>query len=322
MAGIVRADDGFRWQWLHPRHWLTWLVCAVFMLMAWLPWGVQRRLGATLGWLAYRLVPRRVSDTRINIGLCFPELDADEREAMVRDVFRQGGIGVFETANAWFRPMSAYRGRVNAIGTEHVIEAAKAGRGVIILGAHYSGLDLNGAVASLYFPLQVIYRPQNNPVLDYMVRARRRRTYSGQIDHADMRSLFKALKGGETVWTSVDQDFGLKQGIMAPFFGYPAATLTATSRMARINRSPVVMVHFMRNPDERTYTLLFTPPLQDYPCGDDATDAARINHELELLIRRAPAQYMWFHRRFKSRPRGEVSPYGDKLKKKKKRRGH
>lgn len=314
MAKVVRADDGLQWQWLHPRYWLSWLACALIFILAWLPWPVQRRLGAGLGWLAYHLVKQRAEDTRVNLRLCFPDLDDDEQEAMVRDIFRQGGIGIFETANAWFVPMSWYRNRIQVSGVEHVIEASRQGRGVIILGAHYSGLDLNGAVASLYFPLQVIYRPQNNPVLDWLIRVRRRRTYTGQIDHADMRSLFKALKSGETVWTSVDQDFGLKQGVMAPFFGYPAATLTATSRMARINQSPVVFVHFFRNPDERTYSLLFTAPMEDYPCGDDVVDATRVNRELEMLIQRAPTQYMWFHRRFKTRPPGEASPYRKKRK--------
>lgn len=319
MSRLVRADDGLQWQWLHPRYWPAWLVCLLALILAWLPWPLQRRLGAGLGWLAYRLVKPRVEDTRINLQLCFPELADDAREAMVRAVFRDGGIGVIETLNAWFLPTAWHRPRIQASGVEHVLEAARQGRGVIILGAHYSALDLNGAAASLYFPLQTVYRPQNNPVLDWLIRSRRRPIYSGQIDHADMRSLFKALKAGEIVWTSVDQDFGLRQGVMAPFFGHPAATLTATSRMARINQSPVIFVHFMRNPDQRSYTMLFTPPLENYPSGDDLTDAIRLNQELEQLIRRAPTQYMWFHRRFKSRPKGEQSPYREKNKKKRPR---
>lgn len=314
---ITRVNDSFKWAWLHPRYWLSWLVCLLAFVIGWLPWWLQRRLGAGLGWLAYHLVPQRVEDTHVNLTLCFPDLSDDERERMVRDVFRQGGIGVFESASAWFKPLEWLRPRVNTIGLEHVLESAKLGRGVIILGAHYSSLDLNGAIASLFFPLHTVYRPQNNPVLDWLIRKRRLRVYIDQIDHADMRTLFKALKRGEAVWTSVDQDFGLKQGVMAPFFGYPAATLTATSRMAKYNNSPVVFVHFMRNPDERTYTLMFTPPLDGYPSGDDVTDALRINGELEQLIQRAPTQYMWFHRRFKSRPPGEASPYKKKVKKRK-----
>lgn len=311
---ITREDEGFKWQWLHPRYWGAWLVCALALFLGWLPWAVQRRLGAGLGALAHRFVHQRVDDTRINLRLCFPELSESERDAMVREVFRQGGIGIFETARAWFRPTESYRSRIEVIGLEHVLDAEKAGKGVLILGAHYSSLDLNGAAASLHFPLHTVYRPQNNPVLDWLIRSCRRRIYLGQIDHADMRSLFKALKAGEIVWTSVDQDFGLKQGVMAPFFGYPAATLTATARMARVNHSAVVFVHFMRNADEQSYTMLFTPPLENYPSGDDIADATRVNLALEQLIRRAPTQYMWFHRRFKSRPAGEAAPYRKKRK--------
>lgn len=312
MSRITRVNDGFQSAWLHPRYWLIWLLLAIAVVLGRLPWGVQRRLGAGLGWLAYHLVPQRVDDTRINLRLCFPALSEPEREALVRDVFRQGGIGVMETAAAWIKPTESHRSRIVVEGLEHVLAAQAQGKGLIILGAHYSGLDLNGTAASLFFPLHVVYRPQNNPVLDYFIRRCRSKTYIGQIDHADMRSLFKALKAGDTVWTSVDQDFGLKQGVMAPFFGYPAATLIATSRMARINQSPVIFVHFMRNADEQRYTLHFTAPLTDYPSGDDTADATRLNAELEALIRRAPTQYMWFHRRFKSRPAGEVAPYRKK----------
>lgn len=315
MARITRVDDGFDTAWLHPRYWLIWLLIGFVYVLGWLPWAIQRHLGAGLGWLAFHLVPMRVSDTRINLKLCFPELSDSERETMVRDVFRQGGIGVMETASAWMKPVEYHRRRIQVEGLQHVLDAQAQGRGVIILGAHYSGLDLNGTAASLHFPLHTVYRPQNNPVLDYFIRRCRTKTYQGQIDHADMRSLFKALKKGEIVWTSVDQDFGLKQGVMASFFGVPAATLTATSRMAKVNDSPVVFVHFMRNADEQSYTMLFTPPLQHYPSGDDVIDAQRLNTALEALIRRAPTQYMWFHRRFKTRPAGEASFYVKKRKK-------
>jgi KDO2-lipid IV(A) lauroyltransferase len=317
MSRITRVNDGFQSAWLHPRYWLTWLLVAFAYVMGWLPWALQYRLGKGLGWLAYHLVPMRVNDTRINLKLCFPALTEAEREAMVRDVFRQGGIGVFETAAAWMKPTEYHRRRIAVEGLQHVLDAQAQGRGVIILGAHYSGLDLNGTAASLFFPLHTVYRPQNNPVLDFFIRHCRGKTYAGQIDHADMRTLFKCLKAGEVVWTSVDQDFGLKQGVMAPFFGYPAATLIATSRMARVNNSPVIFVHFMRNADNQTYTMTFTPPLENYPSGDDVTDATRLNTELESLIRRAPTQYMWFHRRFKSRPKGEASPYEKKRRQRK-----
>ena len=313
MPRIIRADDSFDPRWLHPRLWGAWLACCLIGLLGCLPWFIQKQLGAWLGWLAFSLIKQRVADTRVNLALCFPIKSETEREAMVRDVFRNAGIGIFEAANAWFKPLRWQLRRVRTEGIEHVIEAAKLGRGVIILGAHYSGLELNGAMASQFFPLHVIYRPQNNPVLDWFIRTRRRRTYINQIDHADMRTLFKSLRRGDIVWTSVDQDFGLKQGVMAPFFGVPAATLTATSRMARINNSPVLFTQFFRTADDN-YTLRFTHPLMDYPSGNDEMDAERMNAMLANMIGEHPTQYMWFHRRFKSRPDGQSFLYARKRK--------
>ncbi len=313
---VVRADDGIHLFMLHPRYWPIWFGLGLMCLLGWLPWAVQRRMGAGIGALAYKLVPSRVADTRVNIGLCFPELSESERELLVRNIFREGGIGVMEVARGWMRSPSLLLKACRVNGVEHVHAAQAEGRGVIILGAHYSHLDLSGVIISQQFPLQVVYRPQNNPVADWFIRNRRAKLYSGQIDHADMRSLFKALKKGETVWTSVDQDFGLKQGVMAPFFGVPAATLTATARMAKVNGSAVLFSHFMRHGDDADYTLSFTPALEGYPCGDDVVDASRINAELSALIRRAPAQYMWFHRRFKSQLEGQLSYYAKKKRKK------
>lgn len=315
MSQFDRANDRFQWAWLHPRYWAAWFVYALLFSFSIPPWAIQRRLGAGMGLLAYHLAKRRVDDTRINIELCFPERSKSEREAMVRDVFRQAGIGIFETANAWYKPLGTLNRGVTVIGIEHVRAAINAGKGLIILGAHYSTLDLNGVMAAFHIPVNVVYRPQNNPVLDYMVCKNRERIHHSQISHADMRSLFKVLKKGEILWTAVDQDYGLKQGVMAPFFGHPAATLTATARMASINKSAVIGLHFMRNADDKTYTMLFTPVLNDYPSGDDVKDATLINYELEQLIRRAPTQYMWFHRRFKSQPEGVTPPYSKRIRK-------
>lgn len=311
MGRIVRADDGITFSMLHPRHWPIWLGLGLMCVIGWLPWALQKRLGAGIGALAYRLVPSRVSDTRVNLTLCFPSWTLAEREVMVRDVFRQGGIGVIEVARGWMRSPQRLLQDCRVLGLEHVQAALAVERGLIILGAHYSHLDLSGVMISQQFPLQVVYRPQNNPVADWFIRNRRAQLYTGQIDHADMRTLFKALKNNETVWTSVDQDFGLKQGVMAAFFGVPAATLTATARMAKINNSPVLFSHFMRHDDD-SYTLTFTPALENYPSGDDALDATRVNAKLAELISRAPSQYMWFHRRFKSQPEGGVAHYAKK----------
>lgn len=294
---------------LAPRYWPTWVAIAVVFVLAWIPWRLQRLLGRQIGLLAWHLVAQRRSDTLVNIRLCFPERDAREHERMARDVFRNAGISIFETANAWFRPREWYRNRVRIEGLEHLKQAEADGKGILLLGAHYSQLDLGGLICSLFFTVDIIYRPQNNPLIDYFVRRQRAHIYNWQIDHDDMRRLFRSLKAGHIVWYTPDQDFGIKQSVFAPFFGMPAATLSSTTRLARINNSAVMFIHFCRDDDDNSYKVLLTPPLTGYPSGDEVADAARVNQELERLIRRAPTQYMWFHRRFKTRPEGEPPVY-------------
>lgn len=299
---------------LTPRLWSAWLLVGLVWLLAKLPWAVQLRLGAGIGWLLYRLLGRRVEDTRINIRLCFPEKSPEEQETLVQDTFRNAGLTLFETANAWFRPTEYYRHRLELEGLEHLRAAQAQGRSVLLLGAHYSMMDLGASMASLIFKVDTVYRPQKNPVLEYMMTTRRLRYHHWAIPHEDMRNLIKALKGGHIVWYTPDQDFGLRHAVFVPFFGVPAATITTPTRLARIADSSVIIIHFYRLGDREQYRMTLSPPLEGYPSGDDAADAARINLALEERIRRAPAQYMWYHRRFKTVPPGGRFPYQYKAK--------
>lgn len=299
---------------LHPRYWPAWALVGLLWLLAQLPWALQRRLGAGLGLLAWRLIPMRRRDTDTNIALCFPELDAGARATMVREIFRQNGIGVLETANAWFRDPAYYRDRIHFEGLEHLRAMQERGRGILLLGAHYSLLDLGAAMASLHFRVDTVYRPQKNAVLEYMMTSRRLRHHEWAISHRDTRLLLKALKAGHIVWYTPDQDFGAKHSVFAPFFGVPAATITTPARLAQVNDAAVMCIHFCRDGDDERYRFLITPPLADYPSHDDVADATRINQMLEALIRRDPTQYLWSHRRFKTRPPGEAAPYETKKK--------
>ena len=306
-------NDEFPLTLLHPRYWLIWLLLAPFLLLAGaLPWSVQQRLGRGLGWLAWKLVAQRRHDAETNIRLCFPEKSPEEQAGMVRDIFRNGGLSLFETANAFVRPVGYYDDRVSIEGLEHLKAALAQGRGVLLLGAHYSFVDLCGLLAMRFFPVDTVYRPQNNPALEWLVRRLRRRIYGYQIDHDNMRLLVRALKENHVVWYTPDQDFGLKQGVFAPFFGITAATLTSPRRLQKINHSPVLFVHFRRRGLEEQYEMLITPPLEPFPTDDAVDDATRMNAVLERLIRRSPTQYLWYHRRFKTRPAGEAVPYRKK----------
>lgn len=299
---------------LAPRYWPTWLAVGFFWLLAHLPWALQRRLGAAIGWLVYRVVPQRVDDTRINLRLCFPEKSEEEREAMVRDIFRNAGLGIFETLNAWFRGVDHFRGKAEFEGVEHFKAAEAQGRGVLLIGAHYSTLDLNATLAAQHIKVDCVYRPQKNPVMDFVMGWGRRSSQGRMISHRDMRELLRAFKEKRNVWYAIDQDYGRQHAVFAPFFGIPAATLNTASRFARINQAPVLFIGVQRLGDAQHYRVIFTPVLNNFPSDDDLADATRVNAELEKLIRLAPMQYMWFHRRFKSRPPGEAFLYQVKRK--------
>lgn len=299
-----------------PRYWPSWAGVGFLWLLAQLPWAIQRRLGAGLGWLAFHLLSQRVDDTRINLRLCFPEKNEDEREAMVRDVFRNAGLTVFETANAWFRPVEYYRARTVYKGLEHLQALQAQGRPIIILGAHYSMLDLGASITAMFFQVNFVYRPQKNPVIDHVMIQGRCHDGHKPVANNDMRSLIRVLKRKEIVWYATDQDYGLRHAVFTPFFGNVAATITTPSRMARMNNAALLLVQYNRIGDSDHYHFQLSPPLENFPSEniDDEADTARLNLEVEKMIRIAPTQYMWYHRRFKTQPPGVKSPYTPKRK--------
>ena len=225
----------------------------------------------------------------------------------MRRVFTSTGIGAVETAIAWFGDIERYRGRVTLDGLEALTAAQQRGRGVMLIGAHFATLDLAGALLSQAVELDVIYRYNKNPVIERAMRHGRERRFNGVIERSDTRTVLTRLKEGRTVWYAADQDYGRKVSLFAPFFGVPAATITATARFARFNASPAVFISHFRNVQTRTWSLHLRE-IDAFPSGDDAEDARRINAVIECEIRRQPDQYLWLHRRFKTRPVGEPRP--------------
>lgn len=299
---------------LAPKHWLTWTGVGLLWLLAHLPWRMQLRIGAAIGWLFYQLGPQRVSDTRINLGLCFPEKSDTEREAMVRDVFRNTGISIFETLGAWFRGPEYFHNKVIVTGEENIKAALAAGRSYFLVGPHFTTLDLYGTLASRYIQVDMVYRPQKNPVMEYIMTRGRSSSQGRMISHRDMRLLLRRIRDGHNVWYAIDQDYGAQQAVFVPFFGVPAATLTTVSRLASAHKLPVFFIGCRREGDQQKYHLTFTPLLENFPSGDDVADTTRVNLEVEKLVRQAPTQYMWFHRRFKTQPAGQKPPYPPKPK--------
>lgn len=287
---------------LHPRWWPTWAGIGLIWLLAWLPMRLQWRLGVLIGELAYRTIRNRRHISEVNIKLCFPELSSAEQQHLVRKTFHSNGIGIMEIGLAWFRPPESLRAITSVHGLEHVEAGLAKGNGILLLGGHYSTLDLGGSLVSLFINADVMQRDHNNPLMNAVMTRARERRYGVALGNKDLRGLLRRLKANRTVWYATDQDYGRKGIVFAPFFNVPAASITATARIAEHSGCTVVPFSHFRREGEVGYDIHFHPPLAHFPSGDDMADAILVNQTIETEVRRFPDQYLWMHRRFKTRP--------------------
>lgn len=298
---------------LHPRYWPTWLLMAFWWLLVLLPYPLMCLLGKTVGAILFRFAKTRRLITQRNIELCFPELSAAERAAIVRESFESAGMAFFETGIAWWWPTWRLK-RITAMkGMEHVKNLD--GQGVMLLGMHFMTLEIAGAVLSQNISYGAMYRAHENPVFNYVQYCgRSRKGLLGNeqqvfIPREDLRTPIKMLRDGKLVWYAPDQDYGIRYGVFAPFFGIPAATITTTGKLAQMGRARVLPFTHKRLTHGRGYEVSIHAPLDNYPTGNEFDDATRINQVIEQHIRLNPGQYLWAHRRFKSRPEGAENRY-------------
>ncbi len=297
---------------LAPKYWPVWFGIGVLWLLNRLPWRWQIQLGRFLGLFLFMTRPHRRRVTRTNIRLCFPELSNHEQAQMVKQVFINNGIGLFETAMAWWTPRQKLKPFIELKGQEHIDKALAEGKGIILLGAHFSTLDLGGLIFSEFYPVDAMYRQHNNPLLEHIITRGRQRYFEVVIERSDIRTVVRSLRKNHIVWYAPDQDFGRTNSVFVPFFGVPAATITATTRLVKFNDSPIMMLAQHRKPDNSGYILEVFPPIEPFPTGDEEQDATLVNAEIEKAIRIDPAQYMWVHRRFKTHPQGKGFLYAKK----------
>lgn len=295
---------------LHPRYWLTWFGLGVLFLLVQLPYPVLYRLGIWLGRTSMRFLKRRVSITRRNLELCFPGMDPCLLERKVVSNFESLGMGLIETGMAWFWPDRRVRRWFDVNGLHNLKMAQQDQRGVLVIGIHFMSLELGGRAMGLCQPMMAMYRPHNNKAMEVVQTWGRMRSNKAMLDRKDLRGMVHALKRGEAVWFAPDQDYGPRGSVFAPLFAVDqAATTSGTFMLARLAKPALVPVVLVRREDGRGYELLIQPALQDYPLDDELAAAAYMNRIVEREIMRAPDQYMWLHRRFKTRPAGTPSLY-------------
>ena len=231
----------------------------------------------------------------------------------MRDILRSVGISIVETAIALWGTGNVKKlaNRCVLKGYEHVDAFMKQGQGVLLLGCHLTTLDLAGRLLTSHMDFDVLYRKDPNPLLAYKIAKARGMFANSAIPRNDTRQMIKNLRKGHVVWYAPDQDYGPKYSVFAPFFGVNAATISGTARIAEMGKVPVIPFWHYRKADG-SYELVFDAPLENFPTGDDVADATRVNELIEQAIRVHPDQYLWVHRRFKTRPPGEASFYAKK----------
>ncbi|MGH8032276.1 MAG: LpxL/LpxP family Kdo(2)-lipid IV(A) lauroyl/palmitoleoyl acyltransferase [Luteimonas sp.] len=288
---------------LGPRHWPAWLGIGAMVLLARLPWALQRVLGRWLGALLHASLRARRDIAARNLELCFPQLDAAGRDVLLRAHFAAIGIGVFEFARAWWGSTAPLRRGLVVEGVEHVRAAQAGGRGVIVVSGHFTTLEICGRLMCDHLPLAGMYRPHAQAAMEWAVRRGRARYAQAMFRKQDVRGAVKHLKRGGLLWYAPDQDPSRGDSVYVPFFGRPAHSLTSTHQLARLSGAAVVVYQHRRRADGG-YTLKLSPALEGFPSSDATADTAQVMTGIETMVRAAPEQYLWIHRRFKRQPDG------------------
>jgi KDO2-lipid IV(A) lauroyltransferase len=284
----------------------SWLAVGLLWMLHWLPAPWLRAVGRAAGRLLYRFGRGRVTD--INLALCFPDLPPGERRALGLRHFEALGRNALELAVLWFGSDEQVMRLVKPVGLEN-LEGLRD-RPILVLAPHFVGVDMCGVrMAPEFRRTAFLYSRPKNPVLDRFLRRGRTRAGSPLVlsRQDGMRGIVKALREGHALYFLPDMDFGPRDAVFSPFFGVPAATVTALPRLAQLGRATVLPMVARQVRDG--YEVHIHPPWRDYPTGDLEADVRRMNAFIEERVREAPEQYLWAHKRFKTRPPGEPSPY-------------
>ena len=283
----------------------------ILRLFSLLPYSCQVRLGRWLGILKRKTAKSRYRIADTNLRLCFPEWDDEQRNKVLQQHFESLGIFLFEFGLACWWPDARLRPLVRIEGLENLRQALGKKRGAILLVSHFTTMVIASRILKMSMDLNAVYRRINNDLADHIFNDVQERFNVTLIRHDDVKSIIRSMKDNIPIIYIPDRNFGRRQSVFAPFFGIPTATTPATSRLAGINHSPVLPVYQERLPDNKGYRVVIEKELENFPGDDNVADAARINRIIEEQIRQHPADYLWIHRRFKTRPEGEGSIYNN-----------
>ena len=296
-------------EFIHPKFYPTWILILLMRIGVFIPFQFQVILGKAIGKLIYPFMKKLRETAYSNISNCFPEKKQPQVTLLVKQHFDAIGISLFETANAYYGSDRKIK-KLLSINNKHFFsDALKDEGGIILLCSHFMPLMLGSRALLLENTIANIYRPQNNKLFDKVMVKGYTKNGAVMIKSKDTRSILKAIKNSLPIWYAPDQDLGINNSVFAPLFGIETATASATARLAKNNNTRVIPYSFIRT--KHGYEMSFDKPIKNYPSNDPIKDATTTNKILENQIIKAPEQYLWIHRRFKTRPDGQENFYKD-----------
>ncbi|WP_040515582.1 LpxL/LpxP family Kdo(2)-lipid IV(A) lauroyl/palmitoleoyl acyltransferase [Paraglaciecola polaris] len=295
------AAPTFTLTFLHPRFWLTWVSIVLLYTISWLPYRLQTYIGRGLGKLLSVLAKKRVQIAKRNLALCFPDYSPAQRQKLLADNLDNAGMALLEASMGWWWPTWRIKKMAEFEGYEHIEAILAQGKGVLAYAIHNMNLEFAVRVAGLRNPSVAFYRKHNNPLMEYMQYHGRNRSNKYMVHKRDVRGLIQALNDGEICFYLPDQDYGRVKCEFVPFFAVEqTATTTGSLLFAKEANCETVFLASIKT--ATGYKIKVVPGLESFPSGDDKEDVAGMNKMVESLVLEAPEQYLWMHKRFKTRP--------------------
>jgi KDO2-lipid IV(A) lauroyltransferase len=299
------------YRYVAPSTWPTWIGMGLLRIVCWLPHSAAMAVGRALGRVAHSVGGERRAIVRRNIELCYPEFNLDQRNDLARKHFLALGMSMIEMGLSRWASDEHLVSMTTVEGVNHVLDAVNAGKGVILLSAHFTALEISGRVASLNLPpFDAVYRKNRKEFMTEMMRTGRERSVANTIEKRDIKEMVRSLRDGRIVWYAPDQSYNRKGSEVIKFFGVPSMHTTATSTLARLGNA-VVVPFFPRRLENGQYHLTFLPRFENFPGDDPVADTEHYVKILEERIRLCPEQYFWIHRKFKNLPESYPDYYAD-----------
>ena len=292
---------------IHPKFFPTWILILLMRIGVFIPFSTQVFIGKFIGKAIYPFMSKWRSTAYSNISHCFPEKKQAQVNTLVKNHFEAIGISLFETANAYYASDKKINKLLTINKEQYFTDALKQEGGIIILCAHFMPLMLGSRALLINHTIANIYRPQNNKLFDQAMVKGYKKNGAVMIKSTDTRSIIKAINNSLPIWYAPDQDLGENNSVFAPLFGIQTATASATARLSKNNKTRVIPYSFIRT--SKGYEMSFEKPLSGFPSNDPIIDATITNKILEKQINKNPEQYLWIHRRFKTRPEGAENFY-------------